>query len=1009
MEEFQKLVNECNPGVICLSETWLKPNNKFKLKGYDILRKDRLQGNCGGVAILLKRELKYKVLNLNQFNNGNMECLAVKLNFRDFKVSIFNCYSPPGQLTLNELDHYVDQLNDNDKIILCGDFNARHNDWDGGASNAAGNIMHSMILNSNRLSLFTPKDIGTRMNVYHNTESTLDLCIGSSELLPNISTVKQPVTGTSDHFPIIYDLNINPVWNTIKFRGKWKLDDKAWPSWLLLLQSLQLIVQENVNQSIDDFSNKLKTAAGQIFKHSSGTCSSKYSTPWWNEECSLVRARKRRAKRTLKRHFSPENLQNYKRAVAICKRTHKRYKKKYWQDYCTQLSKDTPLNKVWNVFNSIKGKQPPDVYPLESDSNLSSADKANKFANFFKNQFEAPPKRPDEDALVNEVTEAILYQHHAYNISFKIHEMELIINELPKGKASGTDDIPYEFISHLDEKSKTYLLEIFNACWNSCTFPDIWKHGLIMPLLKPGKKPTSEESYRPLVLLSCLSKLFEKMILNRLTWFLEKHSLLPDYQSGFRKNRSTLDQLIRLEHTICKNIKEKKVVITVLFDISKAYDRVPHILLLAKLSRMGIKGKLLGVIKSFLEDRSFQVTLLGEVSDSKKVNCGVPQGSILSPSLFLTFLSDLPELQDVNIAAFADDLCFYTSSTEYDRALSKMQRALDAFRIWCDDWMIKINTEKRHVQYFTRKKITVQPILNFGNIILNYENVYRYLGLYFDSPYLTWYDHIQYLTENCNKRLNILRAASSTSWGADRYTLLSIYKAFILSKLTYGCEAFGSASKTILSKLEIIQNSALRIVTGALRSTPILSLRSEVNLPPIRDLVEKLNVKYFMKTKYLSNNHVVKTEVTRDLNYVENLHWNHYAYKVPGVLRAYRSRLKLDFPNVREIENDNISPIPPWINFKVEIKSNYGIQDIKKMPICFSKNLVDSNLSEYQNFTKIYTDGSRAKINGEWRSGAAVIVEGKDISLGYRLNGVNSIMFVELFGILMALKCIKDF
>ena len=957
---------------------------------------------------MIRKELDHTSPDLNLFNDGFVVFLTLKINLRDFSLSVFNCYVTPGQLSHHELDFYVDQLEG--KVILCGDFNARHSDWNSGDSNTAGNIVHSLILNSNGLTLFTPKDLGTRMDSYRNTESTIDLCIGSSEIFPDVSIVKKPITGMSDHIPLVCNINKKPVWNAIKFRGKWKIDNKFWPNWLVLLQTMNLALSDNINHCIDEFTSKLKSVAGQVFKHSSGIYSTRYSAPWWTEECSLARAMKRKAKWILKRHFSTDNLQNYKREVARCKRVIKKTKKNYWKDYCTQLSIDTPINRVWKVFNSIRGRQPPEIFPLAADALLTAIDKANRMAGFFERQFEAPVRRPDEDALLTEVLEAISFQHHAYNIPFKEHELELILKELPKGKASGIDNVPYEFALHLDGKFSKYLLDIVNMCWRESTFPVSWKHGLIMPFLKPGKDATLESSYRPLILLSNLSKIFEKLILRRLVWFLESNLLLPDYQSGFRQNRSTLDQLIRMEHIICKSIKEKKVVVTVLFDISKAYDRVPHTLLLVKLARMGVKGRMLGLIKSFLEDRTFQVSLLGELSGVKKVDCGIPQGAILSPILFVVFLADMPEFRDVKVAAFADDLCFYTVSDDYHYALAQMQRALDSFKEWCDAWRIKINTDKTHVQYFTRKRLVAPPLLNFGNMILQYEKVCRYLGLYFDSPYLTWSDHIKFLVENCNKRLNILRAASSTTWGGDRQTLFNIYRAFILSKLTYGCEAFGSASKTLLSKLEVVQNSALRIISGALRSTPIVALQCEVYIPPLLVVIEKFNVKFFLRTKYMSNNHAVKTKVAEDLNNVENLRWSHFAYKVPAVLRALHSRLKWNMPDVRDMIIDAVSPIPPWLHFKPEIRSDYGVVNIKNLPINVSSCLVTLNMeSNYQNFVHIFTDGSRAIVNGEWRSGAAVVVEDRDVSLGYRLRGYNSILVAELFGILKALEWINNF
>lgn len=131
-------------------------------------------------------------------------------------------------------------------------------------------------------------------------------------------------------------------------------------------------------------------------------------------------------------------------------------------------------------------------------------------------------------------------------------------------------------------------------------------------------RDTQPKSYRPLSLLSNIGKVFEKLILNRMNWYLEKHSLLPEYQMGFRRERSTHDQLVRLEHVICKSLKEKKFVITVYFDISKAFDKVSHLAVLLKLARLDIKGRMLSCIENFLLNRSFQVSLLGELSEEKR-------------------------------------------------------------------------------------------------------------------------------------------------------------------------------------------------------------------------------------------------------------------------------------------------------------------------------------------------------------------------------------------------------
>ena len=495
----------------------------------------------------------------------------------------------------------------------------------------------------------------------------------------------------------------------------------------------------------------------------------------------------KRLKQILKRHFSIQNMNNYKRAAADFKRTIRRTRKKYWRDYCSALTAETAMNRIWKVFNSMKKRQPPDTYPLQSNVFLSAFEKAEVFSHHFAAIYNDTITIANEDLLSLHVQNAIEFNHNAYNIPFKLSELGSVIGGLPTNKAAGLDDIPYEFIRNLDPPAESFLLRIYNYCWSNSVFPESWKTAIILPFHKPGKDPSNPVSYRPISLLSTFGKVFERLVFNRLYWFLENSLKLPEFQAGFRKQRSTQDQLVRLEHFICRGIKEKQVVLTIYFDMSKAFDRVPHLAVLYKLSNMGVKGRMLGWIKNFLSNRTFQVNLLGEMSSANNLGIqGVPQGGILSPLLFIVFISDLPAFLDVSCSAFADDICLFTSANSMQQAILKMQRALNGFKVWADKWGLKINADKTSYQYFTRQRITQQVYLKYGTEDLNYSRVYKYLGLWFDSPYLTWRDHISNLTDSCKKRLNLMKACSSSSWGADRDTLLKIYKATILSKIQYG-------------------------------------------------------------------------------------------------------------------------------------------------------------------------------------------------------------------------------
>ena len=362
---------------------------------------------------------------------------------------------------------------------------------------------------------------------------------------------------------------------------------------------------------------------------------------------------------------------------------------------------------------------------------------------------------------------------------------------------------------------------------------------------------------------------------------------------------------------------------------------------------------------------------------------------------------------DVHISAFADDICLYTTSHSYENALDKMQNALNLFKNWCETWSVTINTDKTYVQYFTRKKINNPPVLHFGNTQLRYQKVCRYLGLLFDSPYLTWKNHIDYLVENCNQRLNILKAVASTTWGAERKTLLHIYRAFILSKITYGSVAYGSASKSLIDRLEVLQNSALRIASGALKSSPIGALRCEVHVPSIWIVIETLTVKYFIKAGYFSRVNPVRSEVLEDLEYVENLRWSHFAYRIPGILRALHSCGRWNIPRFDNLPVLNYSPIPPWIDLKITVILDIGIKSVKNLPASVRLSLSNVMLSNlYRDHLQIFTDGSKALLNNEWRAGSAFYVMNDCVKFGFRLNGIHSVLVAELFAIYKALRWI---
>ena len=258
----------------------------------------------------------------------------------------------------------------------------------------------------------------------------------------------------------------------------------------------------------------------------------------------------------------------------------------------------------------------------------------------------------------------------------------------------------------------------------------------------------------------------------------------------------------------------------------------------------GVKGLLLKWIAAYLEDRSFRVSFEGELSTIRKISSGVPQGAILSPTLFNVMMSDLPCSTEVISSEYADDITIYCTGDDILTITNNIQAAINNFYKWTKDWGLSLNQQKTKCMLFTRKRI--QPIpLNIDNINIEYVREHKFLGVYFDAPGLQWKHHIHYIKDSSVSKINLLKSKSHHKWGADREILLKLYITLVRSRLDYGAIFYDTCCKTHIDKLNVIQNTCLRIATGARKSTPINSLEVESNMPPLNVHRQSLICKYY--------------------------------------------------------------------------------------------------------------------------------------------------------------------
>ncbi|GFX51301.1 probable RNA-directed DNA polymerase from transposon X-element [Trichonephila clavipes] len=405
-------------------------------------------------------------------------------------------------------------------------------------------------------------------------------------------------------------------------------------------------------------------------------------------------------------------------------------------------------------------------------------------------------------------------------------------------------------LQHLSESSILSLLSLFNRIWETQVFPTQWCHAHVLPFPKPGKGPTSANNYHPIALTSCLSKLMERIVSARLMFHLESHNLLSPLQNGFRKSRSTTDNLLRLETAIREAFVKKQYNISVFFDIKKGYDMSWRYGILRDLYAMDIRGNLPVFIKNFLNHPSFQVRLRSFYSNIFIQEQGVPQESVLSILLFIIKINSITHHinQGIQCSLYVDDVQISHSSKFLNVAERHIQTTINNFTKWAEQNGFVFSTEKTVSIVFTRKRgVFPNPELFIGRSPIKVFNEVKFLGLVFDQS-LRFHRHLKDLKIRSAKALNILKVLANTRWGADRTSLLHLHRALIRSKLDYGSVVYSSACKSLLKILDPVHHQVLRFCMEAFRTSPVESLYAEAYEPPldlrrkIRNLINDLNL-----------------------------------------------------------------------------------------------------------------------------------------------------------------------
>ena len=531
-----------------------------------------------------------------------------------------------------------------------------------------------------------------------------------------------------------------------------------------------------------------------------------------------------------------------------------------------------------------------------------------------------------------------------YNAPFKMGEL---VDSLKKSHdtAVGPDDIHYQILKHLPECTLDTLLNIYNQIWDGGDFPTEWREAIIIPIQKP-------------------------------------------------------DQIIRLESAVREAFVKREHLVSVYFDLEKAYDTTWRYGVMKDLHEAGLRGRMPIFIAKFLINRKFSVRIGGTLSEIYDQEEGVPQGSILAVTLFSIKINSIMKClgNGIDGSLYVDDFLICYQSKQMNTIERHLQLCLNKIQKWADENGFKFSQTKTVSMHFCNlRKLHHEPTLTLSGLAIPVVQEHKFLGVIFDNK-LSFIPHIKYLKARCLEALNLLKVVSRFDWGADSIVLLRLYRALVRSKLDYGSIVYGSARTSYIGMLDTVHHQGIRLSLGAFRTSPVESLYVEANEESLYRRRERLPLQYAIKLSSTPNNPTFDTVFRPKYSEI-------FAIR-PNAIPTFGLRIKdlIDEANIN-IETIRQATMPESPSWHLESPLIiYGLKTVKKVdtnPLVF-QGLFNDVQDKYFDHQFLYTDGAK----DDHKVGCAVVSNFNIVKR--RLPGQASIYTAELCAILLALDVVNN-
>ena len=833
--------------VIGLSETWFSDSTAslYDIQGYEKIDNYRKEKRGGGVSLLINDCLDYSRRKDLDVVTDDVESIFIEIEKKevssDKHLIIGVIYRPPNT-NLDNFLGYLEPLlekikNENKHCYLLGDFNLNLLNID--KHTKTGEFVDLMF----SYHLVPLIDKPTRVR---ETSATL-----IDNIFTNNITVESSqglfYTDLTDHFPVFYCCPSLSIESSPKYITKRVYSENNINKFVNLIQACNWNAVTDLNDpqlAYDLFHDTFHNAYELSFPMKTFKLNYRNKKTWLTT--GLKNSIKKKNGLYVKHKRYPTRnteliYKQYKKYLSqILYRAEREQYDNLFQSYKSNMKKSWEL--IAEIINKKSNKRTKSNFLSKEGLPLSGKDVATNFNNFFVNvgptlAGQIPESQVDPLSYMNSRN-----AHTIFLQPVTFDEVSKIIKEL-RNSSPGWDDIHAKIVKKTYLHFVTPLTHVCNLSISRGCFPSQLKVAKVIPLHK-ADSTSVYTNYRPVSVLTCFSKVFEILMYDRLISFVIKHSLLYKYQFGFRKDHSTIFAILSLVDFISKALEKGEYVIGIFLDFSKAFDTVNHNILFRKLENIGIRGVAYDWIFDYLRNRQQYVVYDGHQSEYKTVTCGVPQGSVLGPLLFLLYINDIANVSTYLFSIlFADDTNSLASGKDLPSLISSVNEELQKVVTWLASNKLSLNIKKTHFMLFCSKgkKIAGPVSIKISNQEIARVDHTKFLGVIIDEK-LNWSNHINSVKRKVAKGIGIICKAKR--W-LTQNTLSTLYYSFIYPYMQYGVLAWGYTYKSYLDPLIKMQKRAVRLIALAARNDHTGPIFRKLNMLNLSNIYV-LNVMMFM-------------------------------------------------------------------------------------------------------------------------------------------------------------------